>query len=372
MLILPVTLAKSELREATMNTNDAQAEKPNESIDHDALFKELLLTFFSEFIELFLPDLHQHIDPNSLSPMGTEIFAPVGNEPQLKADVLMRVNFKAEADKSKKKRKLSLKKMIQKRVPKYIKRDGEVWRETFFIIHVEPQSYSQTEFHWRMFAYFANLLLLKRVPVYSIALFSYDSPLKRAKSNLVVKFPNGKKILDFRFEPIQLNRMDWHDYLNRPNPVASALMAKMKVAPEERPLVKSECIKMLLGLDLVPAKRDFVAGFIDTYLKLNAAEQQVYQEEIKDLAPEQEQKYMQIVTSWGEKAYVQGQADLLLIQISFRFGQLPSEMEAKIKLLTQEQLSRLTLAIFDFKTQEDLAQWLAQNAPAVTPEVASN
>jgi hypothetical protein len=107
--------------------------KTNENIDHDALFKELLLTFFMEFIELFLPDLHKHIDSTSLSPMGTEIFAAVGNEPQLEADVLMRLNFKQVPAKPKK-RKMSLKEVIRKRPPKYVKRDGEIWQETYFIL----------------------------------------------------------------------------------------------------------------------------------------------------------------------------------------------------------------------------------------------
>jgi hypothetical protein len=133
---------------------------------------------------------------------------------------------------------------------------------------------------------------------------------------------------------------------------------------------------MLLGLDIVPAKRDFVAGFIDTYLKLSPAEQEVFQDEIKNLAPEQEQKYMQIVTSWGEKAYIQGkvegQTDTLLTLFNSRFGQLSPQIESKIRSLMQEQLSKLTLAIFDFKTQEDLAQWLEQNAPSATPENGSN
>ncbi len=34
--------------------------------DHDQLFKELLSTFFMEFLDLFLPELAKNIDPGSI------------------------------------------------------------------------------------------------------------------------------------------------------------------------------------------------------------------------------------------------------------------------------------------------------------------
>jgi hypothetical protein len=36
----------------------------SESIDHDQLFKQLLTTFFLEFLELFVPEFFAAIDPN--------------------------------------------------------------------------------------------------------------------------------------------------------------------------------------------------------------------------------------------------------------------------------------------------------------------
>jgi hypothetical protein len=36
----------------------------SESIDHDQLFKQLLTTFFLEFLELFTPEFFAAIDPN--------------------------------------------------------------------------------------------------------------------------------------------------------------------------------------------------------------------------------------------------------------------------------------------------------------------
>ncbi|WP_394795785.1 hypothetical protein [Armatimonas sp.] len=36
-----------------------------EAIDHDRLFKELLTTFFVEFVQGFLPDVAAYLDPDS-------------------------------------------------------------------------------------------------------------------------------------------------------------------------------------------------------------------------------------------------------------------------------------------------------------------
>ncbi len=44
---------------------------------------------------------------------------------------------------------------------------------------------------------------------------------------------------------MQLALMNWRDYLRRANPLASALMARMGMALEERPRVKLVCLRLL-------------------------------------------------------------------------------------------------------------------------------
>jgi|GEM_PF-2466122 hypothetical protein len=38
-------------------------------IDHDRLFKELLSTFFVEFVDLFFPEMAAYLDRDSLTPL---------------------------------------------------------------------------------------------------------------------------------------------------------------------------------------------------------------------------------------------------------------------------------------------------------------
>jgi hypothetical protein len=49
-------------------------------------------------------------------------------------------------------------------------------QEAFFLIHVENQAKAQSDFSKRMFRYFTCLYEKFALPVYPIALFSYDAP----------------------------------------------------------------------------------------------------------------------------------------------------------------------------------------------------
>ncbi|MBL8152256.1 MAG: hypothetical protein JNN15_20215, partial [Blastocatellia bacterium] len=52
---------------------DNQTEK-KETINHDAIFKELLKTFFIEFIEAFVPDVDKYLDKDSIEFLDKEAF----------------------------------------------------------------------------------------------------------------------------------------------------------------------------------------------------------------------------------------------------------------------------------------------------------
>jgi Domain of unknown function (DUF4351) len=63
-------------------------------------------------------------------------------------------------------------------------------------------------------------------PVFPIAIFSFDEPYRPERDAYQVRVP-GFQVMDFNFLTIQLNRLDWREYLKRPNPVAAALIAKV-------------------------------------------------------------------------------------------------------------------------------------------------
>jgi predicted transposase YdaD len=277
-------------------------------IDHDAIFKELLSTFFLDFLELFVPQVLEYAEPSefSLEPTETvrEVFSPIVKGKKKVADVVARLKFRDEP--------------------------------TCFLIHLESQSsaYGEEDFRLRMFHYFARLHEKFRLPVYPIALFTFDEPLQEQDNRYVVSFPD-REVLDFSFVSIQLNRLNWRDFLKRENPVASALMAKMRIEPSERPQVKKECLRLLATLKLDRDKMELISGFIDTYLQLNEEEEEQFQQLLLSMDSEEKECMMQIVTSWQEKGREQGrlegkQEDIIRI-LEIRFEDVSLDLRGIIE-----------------------------------------
>ncbi len=212
-------------------------------IDHDQLFKKLLREFFLEFVELFLPDVYRYLDAKQIEFLDKELFTQLPISEKRNADLVVKARFQGQA--------------------------------TYFLIHVEPESRRRRkrgEFARRMFDYFALLMRDHQLPVYPVALLSYDSLRHHEASALHIGFPD-KTVLEFSFTVIQLNRLHWRDYLQHDNPAAAALMAKMGITTAERVEVKKECLRMIARLRYEPERTKFLAQFVDTYLRLNAEEQ---------------------------------------------------------------------------------------------------
>lgn len=217
-----------------------------------------------------------------------------------------------------------------------------------------------------MFHYFARLTEDHDLPVYPIALLSYDKPRNLELDVYRVEFPD-KVVLEFRFTVIQLNRMKWRDFLRHDNPVASALMAKMGVAEHERVQVKKECLRMIARLKLDPAKTQLLSGFVDTYLELTAQEERQFQAAIRELPQKEREETMEIVTSWMRQGLQQGlqrERDLILRLLELRIGPLSARSRSRIEKLSQDKLEKLAEALLNFSRPSDLTRWLREHSTA--------
>ncbi|MBC7881204.1 MAG: DUF4351 domain-containing protein [Anaerolineae bacterium] len=321
--------------------------------DHDSAFKKLLTVFFVEFIDLFCPDVRSWIIPESVEFLPQELFLDLttispseeslGVEGQRRIlDIAARV--RASPDSS----------MVASNE-----------EDVFFIIHVDPQSTRQSSFDRRMFRYFSRLYDYYDIPVYPIALFTFDNPLTEQPNCHTVSFPNHP-VLDFRYQVIQLNRLSWRDYMNNPNPVACALMAKMRIDPLDRPRVKFECLCLLTTLNLEEGKERLISSFVDAYLRLNSPEKQQFEALIATLEPERREDVMVLTTSWKEEGRAEGLAEglqqvknILLRQIGRKFPELTPDTLEQVRVLNVSQLEALADALLDFSTPQDLLTWLA-------------
>jgi flagellar biosynthesis/type III secretory pathway protein FliH len=172
---------------------------------------------------------------------------------------------------------------------------------------------------------------------------------------------------------VQLNRLHWRDYVSHKNPVASALMARMEIAQEDRPFVKLECLRLMVNLQLNQAKMRLISGFIDTYLELNASEVEIFKREAAKLESGRRKKVMELTTSWmregieiGVKQGVkqgQHQEALKIVsrQLNRRISNMPVRLQGRIKKLSVAKLEKLSDALLDFTDVKDLTIWLDNN-----------
>ena len=306
------------------------------AIDHDRLFKELLTTFFVEFLELFFPKLAASIDPDSIEFLSQEHFVNLLDGGEYHADLLVKARFK-----------------------------GAI---AFFLIHVEHQSTAPVSFARRFFRYYSAIFEKHGLPVYPIVIYSHDLPKKKQPNVYKVDFPDGE-VLRFRYRVVQLNRLSWRRFVNSDNPVASALMARMKIATRDRPRVKVECLRLMVTLRLNRAKMHLISSFVDAYLNLNDGEEQKFSRSLEqaDLLPKQKEEVVEIVTSWERRGIEKGMAQgvekgrldelrmMLLDELAQRFGTADQATISKVQNLNSiDDLRKLTRRAFTAETLQEL------------------
>lgn len=297
-----------------------------------------------EFIELFFPEVLNYLDTENIEFLSQEIFTDVTSGEKHQADMVVKARFQDE--------------------------------ESYFLINVEPFADDRGEFGRRMFRYFARLWEKYNLPVYPILVLSFKYPLKRQSSNFQISLPD-LEVINFQYRVVQLNQMNWRDFVDRPNPVASALMSKMKIAKKDRVKVKAQCLRLLVSLSLNPAKMQMISGFVDTYLDLSPLEEIEFEEEIRKFSQPIQEGVMQITTSWMRQGLEQGIAQgleqgierekvLIIRLLKRKFGDegINVDLEARIMALKIDVIERLGEEILDFSTVEDLVKWLKKLKPS--------
>ena len=234
--------------------------------------------------------------------------------------------------------------------------------EAFFLIHIENQSTPEADFGRRMLRYFTGFFEKYDLPVYPIVVFSYDKPARAEPTRYTIDFPDGE-VLRYSYRVVQLNQLSWRRFVNQHNPVASALMAKMRIAERDRPKVKLECLRLLATLKLDSARMRLISGFVDTYLRLSGQEIVRFERAIagSDLAPEQKEEVMEIVTSWMETGIERG-LERGLVQ-GRQEGRQEGRLEGERALFLRLAQRRLgepdarTLAVIQDAPQESIEAW---------------
>jgi hypothetical protein len=297
-------------------------------MDHDRLFKLLLTTFFFETVDLLLPEVSKYLSREWIEFLDKEIFTDLTSGQRSEVDVLAKVKF----------------------------RD----KDTFFLMLAEPMSATRAEYARTMFHYVAQLDRKYRLPVYPVVIFSFEKPLRPEEDQYQILFPD-LTVVDFHFRAVQLNRLDWNEFAEKDNPVASALMTRMRIAPQDRPKVKLACIRMMLRLSLTDAQGALIKEFIDGYLQLTASERVEFESEAAKLAPPEKERFMAVLNEWEQIGFMHGVA-LFISALRRAFGQLPADVEERVRSLPPSRLDELAATLPSLSSVHDLEAWLGRHA----------
>jgi hypothetical protein len=242
-------------------------------IPHDRLFKELLGAFLYEFLELFLPDLANLVDPESIHLTDKELF-PRGERTR-QADLVAQARLRVPTEKAK---------------------------TASFLIHLEHEAQSKKplQFPRRMLQYTLHLYDQTGQAVYPIALLSYPKPWRKRPAELRIACA-GLTTLRFQYRVIQLNGLLWRNFARQPHPVSAALMSRMRIEASERHLVRLQCLRMLAQLGLDAEKEELISQFFDAYLRLDPEEEKKFAQEFGTIPSEEQEAMLKITTSWEEK-----------------------------------------------------------------------
>jgi len=305
-------------------------------VDHDRLFKELLETFFAEFMQLFYPDASRAIDLERIKFLKQEIFTDVTFGERREVDILVETRLKDEPG--------------------------------LILIHVEPQAYTQSNFNERMFIYFSRLYEKYRRRILPVALFTYDQ-IRDEPDRLELSF-SFLDVMRFRFYKLELKKLDWRDYIKSDNPVAAALLSKMGFSSDEKVHVKLEFMRMLTRMKLDPARMELLGGFFETYLKLNQKEEEDFFRELEKLDWKEVDSIVQITTSWHKKGKTEGMAlgkaegkaegkieqsqEIICKYLTRRFGMESDKVINKVQELNDlEVLDNLLAELFAANSREE-------------------
>jgi predicted transposase YdaD len=330
---------------------------------HDSNFKKLLTTFFTDFVELFFPHISACLVLDSVEFLAQELFL---DETEISPP-------DSESDEDKRIVDLAVKVQVKHNSPL-----AAVSPELCFIIHLEQQSTRETDFGERMFRYYVRLRDRYKVPVYPIVLFTFDKPFKAQPESYTVKFLD-EKIIEFNYRVVQLNRLNWRDFVRQPNLIACALMAKMKIAKADRPRVKLECLRLLATLKLDRGRSRLITSFVDEYLLLEPQETEQFQELIAKLPQKEREQVVLTTTSWKEEGRAEGRQEGLQAgrqeglqagrqEVAFaicirllesRFPALDAGISERLRTLTVQQLEELAVATLQFSTAQNLTDWLS-------------
>jgi len=289
------------------------------SVPHDQTFKQLLETFFYDFLRLFLPDVALAIDPGSIEFVPPEAFTDIPAGEQRTADLAARAYTVA----------------------------GE---PEVILLHTEVEMRRGPEFGDRMWEYNVLFQLREKLPVLSIAL-----QLRPGTAGVSLETYHrevlGVTYRHMQFWQVGLRDLNEEAYEQAEPPLAAALCALMRPPDAQgRAMLKFRLMQRIAGSRLDEARTFLLLNVVETYLELDEAEQAEYRAR---LGTEGGAEVEMLETTWAERKILEGREQgraegqrAILRRVALaRFGVLPPVLAARIDEADQATLDVLAVRL---------------------------
>ncbi|MGI0480770.1 DUF2887 domain-containing protein [Geminocystis sp. CENA526] len=226
-------------------------------------------------------------------------------------------------------------------------------REDLPLIFLEAQMQKDSDFYGRYFA--------------EIFLYLYQYKIKRSWYGLLI-LKNRQDDLgeELPYENVlntQVTKLYLEDLLPLKDLPPNLSLLKLIVTPETEAVELAKKI-----LDESDNEREFQRRLNIIEAILNSKFSQLNNEEILAMLdlktakmPSEPVFYKEVVSYWKERALQEGEAELLIRQLTRRCGVLSDELMEKVRSLSIPELESLGEALLDFQGMSDLENWFQNN-----------
>ncbi|MBD2355636.1 DUF4351 domain-containing protein [Tolypothrix sp. FACHB-123] len=312
------------------DNNDNKNQIP--ATEYDSPWKDILQTYFSEFMQFFFPNAYNEIDWRQ--------------QPEFLDKELQEVVVDAEIGR----------RFADKLVKVYLQNGQETW----VLIHVEVQSQEEADFAARMYTYNYRIYDRYKKSVASLAILGDDRANWRPEQFGYSLF--GCR-LNFQFPIIKL--IDYQPRLseldNDNNPFATVVMAHLAALNTRNDRNNRKQQKLALVQSLYEKgfeEQDVInlIAFVDWMLTLPPNLEAEFKLEIQQLEARRRMKY---VTSFERIAKLEEALSLVTRLLNRRLGTVDESLLEQVRSLNINELEALAEDLLDFTSVTDLTNWLS-------------
>ena len=304
--------------------------------DQDSPWKEILEQYFPEFLAFFFPEVHAGIDwtiPHVFLDKELQQVVRDAETGARRVDKLARVQLK----------------------------DGQ---EARILIHIEIQGQRETAFPKRMFVYNYRIFDRHDVPVVSLAVLTDDQPGWRP-NHFGYELFGCRVSLDFPIVKLLDYQAQGDDLENSSNPFALVVMAHLQTQATRKDMNQRYAAKLNLAKRLYQrgfSRKDILElfRFLDWIMALPDELAKQFETDMVYFESEMKMPYVTSIERRAtQRGLEQGIERSVLRVLARRFGEIPADMEARIRDLPLSQLDPALDASLEASTLQDFELQLA-------------